>query len=383
MNGIAAKRLALCFALLAATAPAWAEKPTVISLATSSQWRLEKTRNVEVSAVRAWGGDPALEAEYGVKSPKQRTYRLYPEDKSVDVIFEEAQDVSSAYGLMTLYTTEEMTTFENLPLTVVGKGIALMARGRNFIRVVQPADALPFAQAADGAGDPQSPREFPLTLSQLRSLLQTVGGSGPSPDDLRSLPGALPGRGLVQGTEKYLLGPESARRVLPSFRSDLIGFTQGAEVRVARYRNGQAQVRVLAITYPTPQIARIRFEAFEKLLDVNQEKGQGSAFGKRSGSFVILALDANSEKSAQDVLDRFGTTGYVTWSERYPGEKPIVLQMVEFVLANLIFTFMLAGFAVVGGCIFFTTKVMARKWFPKTAWGQPDEATIIKLNLQG
>ena len=374
MRGIAAKRLALCFALLATTAPTWAEKPTVISLATSSQWRLEKTRKLEVSAVRAWGGDPALEAEYGVKSLEQRTYTLYPEDKSVDVIFEDAQDVSSAYGLMTLYTTEEMTTFENLPLTKVGKGTALLARGRNFIRVVQPAD---------GAGSSPSSREFPLTLSQLRSLFKIVGGSGPSPENLRGLPGALPARGLIQGTEKYLLGPESARRVLPTFRSDLIGFTQGAEVRVARYRNGEAQVRVLAITYPTPQIARIRFEALVKLLDINLEKGQGSVFGKRTGSLVIVALDANSSKSAQDVLDRFNTTLYVTWSERYPSDKPIVLQMVELVLANLIFTAILAGFAVVGGCIFFTTKVMARKWFPNTAWGQPDEATIIRLNLHG
>jgi Family of unknown function (DUF6599) len=373
MRAIEAKRLALCFAFLATAAPGWAEKPTIIPLATSSQWRFEKSRKLDVKAIAAWGGDPALESEYGVKSVDLRTYTLYPENKPVQVIEEEAQDASSAYGLMTLYTTEDMTALPDLPLTVVGKGSALMARGRNFMRVI----------LADSEANSKPPgREVAITQGQLLALLRIVGGSGPSADDLKNLPIPLPSAGLVQGTEKYLLGLESARRVLPSFRSDLIGFTQGAEVRVARYRNGQEQVRILAITYPTPQIARIRFEALEKLLNVNQDKGKESIYGKRTGSYVILTLDAGSQKSAQNVLGRFVMTGSVSWNERYPDDDSTVIQMVRLVLANIFLTSILAAFALVGGLLFFLSKIAARRWFPNTAWGQPDEATITRLNLE-
>lgn len=373
MIGVSAKRLTLCFALVAVTAPAWAEKPNVISLATSSKWHLESSEKLGVNTVRNWGGDPLVEAEYGVKTVEHRTYSLYPENKSVEAIFENAPDVSSAYGLLTFYQTESMTTFEDLPLTLVGKDAALMARGQTFIRIAQP----PGKTKAESDGE----AEFTFTLSQLRSLLLLVGGPGASAGDLRNLPGRLPTLGLIQGTEKYLLGMEAARRVIPSFRSDLVGFSQGAEVRMAHYRVGNSQVRVLAITYPTPQIARVRFEVLEKLLEVNREQTPAPVYGKRTGSFVILVLDANTATVASKVLDQFKTTGYVTWDERYPGDKSIVLQMVDLVLANLFLTLILAGFSLVGGVAFFITKVVARKWFPKSAWGQPDEATIIKLNL--
>lgn len=375
------KAQALCCTLLAATAlSAQAQKSNVIPLATSSQWRLESSAKVPLASVGKWGGDPAVEKEYGVKSLERRTYTLYPEEESVDVIFEKAQDDSSAYGLLTLYRDASMTSLRNLPLTEVGKSSALMSRGLNFIRIT-----LHTSEAASGkaAGNPKAaPREFPFTLQQLHSLLVLVGGAGPSPDELRSLPGKLPARGFIQGSEKYVLGTESARRVLPSFPAHLLGFDQGAELRMARYRSGDSQVRVLAVTYPTPQIARLRFESMEKQLEVNKERGAESVFGKRTGSFVILVLDANSAASADLVLGQFRTTGYVTWNERYPGNESIVMQMVRLVLANLILAFMLAGFAFGGGLVWFASKLVARKWFPKSAWGSPDDATIIKLNLE-
>lgn len=367
MGTLSVKCLAPCIALLAAL-PARAQKPNVIPLATSSQWRLESKAKLPLTAVSKWGGNPAIEKEYGVKSLEHRTYTLYPEDESVDAIFEKAEDPSSAYGLLTVYREPSMTTLKDLPLTEIGKNSALMARGENFIRITPHS------------GKPT--REFDLTIRQLRSLITSVGGKGPSADDLRRLPGALPGQGLIPGSQKYLLGTEAAHRALPSFPADLFGFDEGAEVRMARYRSGGSQVRVLAVTYPTPQIARLRFEAMEKQLDLNKQRGQESVYGKRTGSFVILVLDANSTASADPVLDQFKTSGYITWNERYPGNKSVVMQMVELVLANLILTFILAGFAFGGGILWFASKVVARKWFPKSAWGRPDDATIIKLNLE-
>jgi hypothetical protein len=140
-------------------------------------------------------------------------------------------------------------------------------------------------------------------------------------------------------------------------------------------------VRVLAITYPTPQIARARFETMQKLLGIDNPQGPGKVFGKRSGSFVILVLDASSRIIAGNVLKQFTTTQDVTWNRPYPGDESMVIQVVRLVLANLFLTAILSSFGIFGGLVFFGSKWVARKWFPDSTWGQPDDSTIIRLNL--
>ena len=121
---------------------------------------------------------------------------------------------------------------------------------------------------------------------------------------IASLPPALPSTGLIPGSEKYLLGPEASRRVLrPGFNTGLIDFSRGAEAALAQYRTGAAsgggsdqigrRATILAITYPTPQIAQERFGAMQKALGINQGRGANSVYGKRRGSFVILAFNAD------------------------------------------------------------------------------------------
>ena len=82
-----------------------------------------------------------------------------------------------------------------------------------------------------------------------------------------------PHQGLIAGSEKYLVGEEAARHVLPSFRTDLIGFSQGAEVQTGTYSTGNGRASLVAVAYPTPQIARARFGEMEKLLTLNQDRG--------------------------------------------------------------------------------------------------------------
>jgi Family of unknown function (DUF6599) len=376
-----AKRLACCIALLILPALAWAEKPNVIPLATSSKWLLESTQKLPASAIHDWGGDPAVEKEYGVESLALRTYTLYPENDTVKVLMEQASDASAAYGLFTIYRTDSMTPFKDLPFTEVGEGSAVMARGQTFIRIVAPTAASSAARASSGSAAFASPK-FDFTLSQLQTLLVQVGGANTPSADAQGLPGALPGAGLIGDSEKYLLGPESAKRVLPGFRTDLIGFAQGAEARLGVYRQAGAKVRVLEITYPTPQMARQRFEAMGNLLGLNKEQGASTIYGKLTGSFVILVMDAGSQRVATNLLDQFKATGYITWNQRYQGDQPMVLQVVRLVLANLFLSFILAGFGLFGGVLFFGSKFLARKWFPKSLWGQPDEAIIIRLNLR-
>ena len=374
-----AKVLAGAFTLLTVVLAARAQNSTVIPLVPAANWRLVGSQNLDVSAVSRWGGDPAIEREYGVKSVQYRTYQLADKLASavevVGVALEEASDPSAAYGLLTYYQTERMSPAKGVELTVTSPEGALMARGAVFIRF----DRVAGVRLSDDA---------------LRAILILVGGARPSASAMAALPPPLPVPGLVAGSMKYLLGPEAVRHVLPSFNTDLIGFEQGAEVEVADYQVGSIAanptasskakpfVTLVAITYPTPQIARERFGMMGKTLELNRGRGPQSVYGKRGGSFVFLAMNANSEAAATRLLDQFNVSEQVVRNERYPGNKPVALQMLELILVNLLLVFILVTIALLGGILIALSKRAARKWLPDWEWGSPEGERLTTLNLR-
>ena len=374
-----AKVLAGAFTLFTVALAARAQNSTVIPLVPAANWRLVGSQNLDVSAVSRWGGDPAIEREYGVKSIQYRTYQLADKLASavevVGVALEEASDPSAAYGLLTYYQTERMSPAKGVELTVTSPEGALMARGAVFIRF----DRVAGVRLSDDA---------------LRAILILVGGTRPSASAMAALPPPLPVPGLVAGSMKYLLGPEAARHVLPSFNTDLIGFEQGAEVEVADYQVGSIAanptasskakpfVTLVAITYPTPQIARERFAMMGKTLELNRGRGPQSLYGKRGGSFVFLAMNATSEAAATRLLDQFNVSEQVVRNERYPGNKPVALQMLELILVNLLLVFILVTIALLGGILIALSKRAARKWLPDWEWGSPEGERLTTLNLR-
>ena len=374
-----AKVLAGAFTLFTVVLAARAQNSTVIPLVPAANWRLVGSQNLDVSAVSRWGGDPAIEREYGVKSIQYRTYQLADKLASavevVGVALEEASDPSAAYGLLTYYQTERMSPAKGVELAVTSPEGALMARGAVFIRF----DRVAGVRLSDDA---------------LRAILILVGGARPSASAMAALPPPLPVPGLVAGSMKYLLGPEAVRHVLPSFNTDLIGFEQGAEVEVADYQVGSIAanptasskakpfVTLVAITYPTPQIARERFGIMEKTLELNRGRGPQSLYGKRGGSFVFLAMNATSEAAATRLLDQFNVSEQVVRNERYPGNKPVALQMLELILVNLLLVFILVTIALLGGILIALSKRAARKWLPDWEWGSPEGERLTTLNLR-
>jgi hypothetical protein len=355
------RQIALLLGLLASSAALHSQEHVVIPLVPAADWHLMSTQPLGLEAVRQWGGDPAIEREYGVKTITERKYHLG--QHTAEALFEEAADPTGAYGLFTFYRTDSMLPIKGMELCVLGPEGALMARGRFFVRVARPA-------------------ESPISDTAFHALLIFIGGTRPSVHDAARLPPPLPATGLIPGSVKYLLGTEAARRVLPNFRADLIGFTQGAEAQVARYRLGQTQARVLAITYPTPQIARARFGAMESLLGINQDQSRDPVFGRRRSSYVFLVFDAGSASAASKVMDQFQVSANVSWNEKVPDQHSFTLQVVELVLANLFLSFIIAGFALGSGILIFLTRRVAAKLFPQWTWADPEHETIIRLNLK-
>ncbi len=336
------------------------QKPFVMPVIPAADWRQVNSQPLPASDVTKYGGDPAVEQEYGVKALELRTYQLGK--MQTPVVVEHTPDATSAYGLLTFYQTPAMQPVSGVQLATGDANQTLMARGGNFIRFLR------------GKGSS-------LTENDYRALLIFVGGSKPSASEMTSLPSPMPPNGLVPGSEKYILGPEVAKRVLPSFRTDLIGFDQGAEVQLGQYSTGPGTSTLMSISYPTPQIARVRFGALTNLLGLNQNQGEKSVYGKRHGSYIFLVLNTANAQTAAALMDLFQVSEGVSWDQQYKPERTFTMQLVHMILAIVILTAFLIAACVVMGVLFFLSRRFAAKFFPNSPWGHPDDDQLIRLNL--
>jgi len=336
-------------------------KPVIAPTVPAADWRLINSQSLPLSAVGKFGGDTVVEQEYGVKSLDLRTYKL--EKEEAQALVEPASDATAAYGLMTYYQTSSMTPEKDVQLAVGDSQQSLMARGGNFIRFLRS-------------------KGHPLSEADYHALLIFVGGSKPSEGVLRSLPSPMPPQGLLPGSEKYLLGLEAAKRVLPNFRTDLIGFDQAAEVQLGQYKTGKGTATVISISYPTPQMARIRFGSLKDLLSLNQDRGEDSVYGDRHGSYVFLVLQAGNQTTATGLLDQFQVTQGLSWDQKYVSERSFTLQLVHMMLSIFLLTAFLIAVCVLVGVLFFLSKRFAAKFFPDSQWGRTDEDQLIRLNIK-
>lgn len=337
------------------------EKPFVMPLIPAADWRQVDSHVLPLSAVSKYGGIPAVEQEYGVKALELRTYQLGK--VRTEVVVEVTPDPTSAYGLLTVNETPAMTSEKGIQLTVSDANETIMARGPNFIRFLHDKDSHP-------------------SESDFHALLTFVGGTTPSASTLGSLPSPMPPKGLVPGSEKYLLGIAAAKLALPSFRADLIGFNQGAEVQLGQYQNGKGISTLVSISYPTPQIARMRFGSLTDLLRLNQDHGDDSVYGRRQGTYVFLALNTGNAGAASALMDQFQVTEGVSWDQKYNSERTFTMQLVHMILAILILTAILIVACLIAGILFYLSRRVAAKFFPESLWGHSDDEQLIRLNLK-
>jgi hypothetical protein len=356
--------LALAFSIIVLSAArplSSAQKVSVIPLVPATNWRLTATQALGVDEIKNHGGDPAVEREYGVKSIELRTYEL--DRERAEVVLEPASDVSGAYGLFTYYQNESMHPEKAIQLALTGPEAGLMARGRTFIRFFRPKDSR-------------------LSENDFRALLILVGGTRPTRDSLSNLPLPLPSSGLIPGSGKYIIGPEVARRILPGFPTDLIGFDQGAEVQVGEYLVGNSRPTMMEVSYPTPQIARIRFGGMSASLGLNQERRVNTLYARREGSFIFLAFKAANKAAATKLLDEFNVTQQLSWDEKYPGDKTIGRQLFELIMGNVFLTLFFSGAGVAGGVLIVLSQRITARFFPAWLWGHPEADRLIRLKLE-
>ncbi|HEY1756012.1 MAG TPA: DUF6599 family protein [Bryobacteraceae bacterium] len=197
-------------------------------------------------------------------------------------------------------------------------------------------------------------------LKQIYSLIPLFENS-----PLPLLYEALPPAGLIPNSERYILGPVSLQRFEPRIAPSVAAFHLGAEAQFGQYQTSKGPLKLLIFEYPTPNMARERFEEFEKI---------PGAVAKRLGSLVAITIQPPDPDAAERILAQIKYNANVTMNEMPPVEAKQVGGMLLSVIA---LAGILLGMCLIAGIGFGAFRVILRK----LGWSTGEPEPMITLHL--
>lgn len=293
--------------------------------------------------------------EYGFLGAEQREYSRPGDTLSATLWL--MQDGTGGYGLFTFLAKPGMTSSRDGDDSAASSaGEFLFQRG-------------PYVLEVHGKD---------ISSADTEALAATIPKSNGRESLLPPLPRYLPRRGLVPQSEKYMIGPLAFGRVVDRIPASAIGFDMGAEAAIAQYQAQQQTVRLLLVSYPTPQMAFKKLQQFESLPGVSESKDNKTLFIERKSSLVAFVMDAPSLAATQDLLSRVGYEASITWDEYVPppGQNAGSLMLAVFSLAGFILLV-----ALFSGLAFGGIRVVAKRFISKPIFDRPAGREIIRLNL--
>ena len=320
-----------------------------------SGWQTKSFQPIPVSRLAAFAGNDApLLREYGLVSGQRREYAR--ENSTLTVTLWQMRDATGSYGLFTFYQGEGRDGEEGENAVVTQPGRWLARRG---------------VYVVDARGEGLDREEAPLLLAQVPR--PTTG------EILPMLPAYLPTENLIASSTRFLLGPVAFQRLETNLPASSIGFDLGAEAALARYRTEGSILRLLLVSYATPQLAARQLRSFE------EESTAGSAsqprrniYIRRKGSLLGIVLDAPRQATAEKLLDGIRYESVVTWNERVPSPRDNVGNL-------MVAAFLLTGFllliTLVAGISFGGVRYLAKKFLPWAVFDRPSQMEIIRLNI--
>jgi hypothetical protein len=348
------RALATLALLLLAAFPAAAQGILPVSFA---EWRAE-TGSQTISDFSTAELGAALN-EYGLSSAEMRLYERRGEMVQASVY--RFKNPSGAYGAYSYLRTLEMSRTSVTEHSSMAPGRALMLEG-NLVADVswkgnRPSDA---------------------DLKALAAALASRAEQGPYPTiGLR-----LPQDGMIPRTDRYILGPATLHQMLPAGDGDWLGFSEGAEAELARYRVGGEEVTLLVADFPTPQAAAKRLEEIGRRfsLDGSPQNGDGPRlFARRSLTLVALVANARSKTAADSLLGKIDSATELTWNEpTFSLSDPSVVQMLAGVFVG---TGIICAFTLVAALAFGGVRLAIKRIFPDRVFDRSSNLEVLQLGL--
>jgi len=176
---------------------------------------------------------------------------------------------------------------------------------------------------------------------------------------------ALPPSGLIPNSERYILGPVSLQRFEPRIAPSLAAFHLGAEAQLGQYQTPKGKLILTVFDYPTPNMARERFDEFEKI---------PGAVAKRAGPLVAVTIQPPDPDEAERVLAQVRYTANITMNENAPINAKQVGGMLMSIIA---LAGLILGLCLVAGIGFGAFRVILRK----LGWSTGEAGEMITLHL--
>ena len=174
---------------------------------------------------------------------------------------------------------------------------------------------------------------------------------------------------IVPHSARHILGPAGLERLAPEIPPSVAAFHFGTEAHYGRYATPNGEHELLLFSYPTPQIARDQFEAFNQLEAV---------VAKRSGPLVAVVPNPPSADEAQRLLARVRYAAEVTSHHR---EMTRSENLGTLFIDIIIFCGLLGFLMIVGGGIVAGTRMLAGKYAPQSILASTDEGNILRLDI--
>jgi hypothetical protein len=308
------------------------------------------------------GANAAGFREYVVKSIEQRSYTQGNQTAAVTLY--RLRDPSSAFGGYTFLRDGSMTVVNLGAYASASPERALVVVGEMLLDISVPAK-----QARPSDAD----------LKQLADLLSKQADQTPYP----TIGEHLPEKDRVRDSEHYFLGPRSLAQFVPLGTDDWVGFDHSAEMIVARYKIAGKDETLLVASYPTQQIAAMKFSGMLRRFTFDPPgavpAGQTVLFGKRVSSIVAVVVGAESRDAANKILDQVGYESAVTWDEpkssyTEPGIGPMIV-------GAFMGTGAIMMLAIAAGIGFGGFRLLVKIFLPNKVFDRDKQIEILQLGI--
>jgi hypothetical protein len=284
---------------------------------------------------------------------------------SIRVLLEDFRDPSGAYESYTARLSAKLNPSTVAPLTAAGNDQLIALVGNRVVTIWHISSA---------------------TDADLKTLLDSLAETA----DHTPLPPVrsyLPQEHLIQGTQRYALGPAGLDAALATLNENKfsaitpeIGFSTGAEAMLASYQSEAHKSQdLLIIDYPTPQLAEQRLHHIRRVLAANLDLAGATV--ERKTSLLSLVLRPVSAEAAAQLRNDIRYNTAVTWNEpsQTLTDPPWLLVVKGIFIGTLVF----CGMAIVMGIAFGGVRVLVKKLLPGKVFDRPEDIEVLQLGLSG
>jgi hypothetical protein len=226
------------------------------------------------------------------------------------------------------------------------------------------------------------------TESDLRALVKSLDGHADK-TQLPEIRSFLPANGLIQGTQRYALGPDGYASAVKSLgRPEFATLapelsigpksTADAEVMLGAYNNGRGGQEVLLLAlYPTPQLAEQQLHHLKPILE--SKPGFLGTTVERDASMLSLVLSPSSPEMASRLRKGINYETAITWNEPSTTlTDPTWFQVLKTVFFGAT---AICVFAAIGGLIYGVFRLVMKRLFPGKIFDRKHNVELLQLGL--